>query len=192
MLHCDSRMKGHVQGWSKNSSWGTEAKALTKPRTSVCPDLNNQESCGAVDQVDPGRVGKQQYFLLQLSALIFLVYLFNKRAVSHRTQYFAQSLIYGKQRDNCYASKRKPNLIYLIKSRLPMRIMLNVLKQLVMLYNPLTLTFNAWGHLRFHFPNIISAMPGQLLTQESFWYNPRLRSGLNGISRAKTPSSIPF
>lgn len=55
-FHCSgvtSRMKGHVEGRGKNSCWGHWSRSFDKSLGHVFPDLNNQESSGALQQVEP-------------------------------------------------------------------------------------------------------------------------------------------
>lgn len=86
------KMKGHVQGRSKNSSWATDAKALTKPRTCVFPDLNNQESCRALDMSTPDPLENRPFvpglFIFSLLPQTYSRHNSRTRVILHKVIYY--------------------------------------------------------------------------------------------------------
>lgn len=122
MLQCDSRMKGHVQGRGKNSSWATEAKALTKPRTCVFPDLNNQEGCRAFEQVHPGQRWENSTVFLSHPSTLFICCLppptYSKSNSRADTVFCSLNELLGETYpDGCTGKLIKPKFIYFNTSR---------------------------------------------------------------------------
>lgn len=142
-------MKGHVQGRSKNSSWATEAKALTKPRTCVFPDLNNQESCRALDQVDLRPAGKYQYFSFTSICTFHLLFTppIYSKSNGKADALFCSLADLLKNKRLC----RGANLNSFILINLRVEIMFNVLKRLLMCPCPLTHTRKRGGILLCRF-----------------------------------------